>query len=586
MPAMRSSLVWLLALGLTRPALAVTGPVVWISKKPSGAATADASVGTVSADGQWAAFSTDESLVSADTNGLRDVYLKRLDNGAVTLVSHAAGGTNGGNGVSDPASDPNNYFAIDISVDGRFVVYDSLATDLASGITDTNAGADVFRYDRLTDTNDAVSLQNATRTRAQPSVNPHTSGDGQLIAFGSDLKVWVRDMTSGATVRVDVDRTGGEPDNFAERPDISADGRFVTFLSPATDLVAADNNGVADVFRRDLQANQTVRASVADDDAEAVDGSNHPHISGDGSRIVFESTADNLIGDGNDTNLSADAFLRDLDTGTTTRISIRDNGGQATLGGRRPDISADGTRVSFDTTQDNLGDPDLSNLGVQDVFVRDRVSGKTLLASVAAADTEPIDADAELGAICGSGRFVAFRTRTNRLDSSDSGATQDIYAKDLGVGNDTSAPAISFDGLTASIASDPSGIAMVAVGGQIVRLPADRRVAVPVGGTIEVWDGAGNRQVATAAQVEVTIDGVKVRRKRAQVTFTVTTAPVDGTIEVRRVRKKSEKSVTTESFTQALGQQALTVNKRLAPGRHLLVIVAAGRTVSAPFRVR
>jgi Tol biopolymer transport system component len=123
-----------------------------------------------------------------------------------------------------------------------------------TGVTDGNGGTDIFRYDRTTDTNQVVSLADATNTRSQPSVNPHVSGDGQLVALGSDLKVFVRNMLIGATTRVDIDTAGGEPDNFAERPDISADGRFVVFVSPASDLVENDGNGVSDVFRRDLAA--------------------------------------------------------------------------------------------------------------------------------------------------------------------------------------------------------------------------------------------------------------------------------------------------------------------------------------------
>ena len=594
LPRRRSGIsIALLALAVA--VSAATGPVTWVSKKPSGTSAADANVGAVSADGHWAAFSSDEPLLAADLNGLRDIYLRNLDTGDLTLVSHVAGGTNGGDGVSDPASDPNNYIALDISVDGRFVVYDSNATNLVTGITDGNGGTDVFRYDRTTDTNQVVSLKDATNTRDQQSVNPHVSGDGQLVAFGSDLKVFVRNMLTGATTRVDIDSAGGEPDNFAERPDISADGRFVVFVSPATDLVANDTNGFSDAFRRDLATNEIVRVSVADDESEADDGANHPHVSGDGSMVVFESNAMALVAD--DGDATSDAFLRDVTAGTTEIVSLEDNDGQFALAARRPDVSADGSRVAFDTIKDDAADPQLSNLGVQDILVRDRTAGKTLLASVAPPGTAPIDADAELPVLCGSGRFVAFRTRTALLDPTDTGAVQDIYVKDLGAGNDSTPPSITFEGTNAVVGADPSGIAMVVVAGQIVRLAADGRVPIAAGETITVWDGSANQQSAIAptsppppppgTEPSVSLGGVAVKKKRAQVTFTVTNGPVDGTIAIEKKRKrKPNKPVVSEPFTGADGAQTVTVAKKLKPGRYDLALTAAGQTLTATFRVR
>jgi len=138
-----------------------------------------------------------------------------------------------------------------------------------------------------------------------------------------------------------------------------------------------------------------------------------------------------------DGNNTSDVFVRDVTVQATERASLSDGGGQLTLAGRRPDVSADGTRVAFETTQDDVADPSLSNLGVQDVLVRDRAAGKTLLASVAPPGTDAIDADAELPLLNGSGRFVAFRTRSAVLDPADDGATQDIYAKELGAGTET-----------------------------------------------------------------------------------------------------------------------------------------------------
>ena len=287
---------------------------------------------------------------------------------------------------------------------------------------------------------------------------------------------------------------------------------------------------------------------------------------------------------------------------TTEIVSLGDNGAQFALAARRPDVSADGSRVAFDTIQDDVADPQLSDLGVQDVLVRDRTAGKTLLASVAPPGTTPIDADAELPVLCGSGRFVAFRTRTALLDAADTGAVQDIYAKDHGAGNDTTPPSITFEGTNAVVGADPSGVAMIEVAGQIVRLPADGRVAVAAGETITVWDGSANQQSATAptspppppppppppgTEPTVSLGGVALKKKRAQVTFTITNGPVDGTIAIEKKRKKKpNKPVVSEPFTGADGQQTVTVSKKLKPGRYDLALTAAGQTLTAIFRVR
>src|SRR6185436_9033799 len=98
---------------------------------------------------------------------------------------------------------------------------------------------------------------------------------------------------------------------------------------------------------------------------------------GNGSLVVFESNAMALVAE--DSDSASDVFLRDVTAQTTEIVSLGDNEAQFALAARRPDVSADGSRVAFETIQDDAADPQLSNLGVQDVLVRDRTAGKTLL---------------------------------------------------------------------------------------------------------------------------------------------------------------------------------------------------------------
>jgi Tol biopolymer transport system component len=160
------------------------------------------------------------------------------------------------------------------------------------------------------------------------------------------------------------------------QPDISADGRYVTFASPATNLVAGDTNGTTDVFRRDLTSGVTVRVSTG----SGTGGSQDPSISADGRYVAFSSDAAGLVP--GDTNGAQDLFVRDLSAGTTVRVSVASGGTQGTGPApcfcfvvHTPSISADGRYVAFSSDFDNLVPGDTNHTG--DVFVHDLVSGIT-----------------------------------------------------------------------------------------------------------------------------------------------------------------------------------------------------------------
>ena len=206
---------------------------------------------------------------------------------------------------------------------------------------------------------------------------------------------------------------------------INSDGRYVAFESDATDLVADDTNGVTDVFVRDVELGTTTRVSV-DVNGEDADGpSEDPSISADGRYVAFRSAASDLVeGDGNGVG---DVFVRDLHRGATIRISVDTEGGDADGESNTQSISADGRVVAFSSHATDLINGDGN--GVADVFVRDLDLGETLRVSV-----DPAGGDGEANswgpAISADGRYVAFTSVAGNLVANDTGF-RDIFVRDL-----------------------------------------------------------------------------------------------------------------------------------------------------------
>src|SRR4029453_10228645 len=160
----------------------------------------------------------------------------------------------------------------------------------------------------------------------------------------------------GSTTRVSTSTGGGQGNGRSFVPAISADGWYVAFYSDASNLVSGDTNGTRDVFVRDLQRGETTRVSVSTSGTEANGDSFAPGISSDGRYVAFASAATNLVdGDTNDAN---DIFVRDRQTNTTTRVSVGYDGSQANGGSDPPSLSGDGRLVAFTSAAPNLGSGD------------------------------------------------------------------------------------------------------------------------------------------------------------------------------------------------------------------------------------
>jgi Tol biopolymer transport system component len=370
---MGSQLFWVLAVAssLIAPSAQVAPAVPAANRLAARPANGDSVSPAISADGRFVAFeSTASNLVAGDTNESTDVFVRDRVAGTTERVGVA----------SDGAQANSDSYSPVISADGRFVAFESLASNLVVG--DTNGSGDVFVRDRVAGTTERVGVASGGAQANRDSLSPAVSADGRFVAFESTASnlvagdtnstrdVFVRDRVAATTERVSVGSDGAQANGYSLLPAISADGRFVAFESYASNLVAGDTNESTDVFVRDRVAATTERVSVAD--------SLSPVISADGRFVAFASYASNLVA--GDTNGSRDVFVRDRVAGTTERVSVASGGAQANRDSHRAVISADGRFVAFLSTASNLVAGDTNGSG--DVFVRDRVAATTTLVSV------------------------------------------------------------------------------------------------------------------------------------------------------------------------------------------------------------
>ena len=299
-----------------------TGETVRVSVDSAGSqANGDSTRVSLGTDGRVVCFTSwATNLVAGDTNGLPDVFVRDRTAGSTERVSVSSDEIQG-DGWSDRAS---------LSADGRYVAFDSGAADLVSG--DTNGAWDVFVRDRQAGTTERASVDSAEIQADGGGGHPALSADGRYVAFESrsaDLvgddsngawDVFVRDRQAGTTERVSVSIGGAEGDDDSDSASISADGRYVAFVSQATDLAPGDRNGMGDVFVRDRTMGTTQRVSVSTTGVQGYDDSDSPAFSAGSAYVAFESWANNLVG--SDTNGCADVLVGEVvEVPTVTGLS-------------------------------------------------------------------------------------------------------------------------------------------------------------------------------------------------------------------------------------------------------------------------
>ncbi len=367
-------------------------------------------------DGSITVFASPASnLVPNDTNGVSDIFIRFADGSLRRIMTHVGGEPNG------PSYDPK------ISSDGNWVVFRSYATNMTP--EGGNGFSQVYLYSIATNQLWLVSRSTAGQPGNGDSQSPSVARDGLFVAFASsasnlvlgdgnnDADIFVYSRSDGRLSRIAPRTPDGEandPNGPSGDPVISDDGRWIAFGSSASNYVLGDTNGTDDIFVYDRTTRRFTRITKA---GTQLNGASYqPSISGDGRYVAFASQATNL--DPRDTDSLPDIYVWDRNTGTLTLASVNSFGQRANLGGRRPSISLNGTRVAFESDATNLmpldGTPDT------DIFVYDATTGWVY--PVSTRGSTPGEAPSFFPVISGDGRAVVFQTTATNLSDLPIGA--------------------------------------------------------------------------------------------------------------------------------------------------------------------
>jgi Tol biopolymer transport system component len=368
----------------------------------------------LSATGRYVAFTSFARLAPQDTNECSDIYVLDRVTASVTIESLTLDGQASGRASSRPHLSGDGRFLIyetvidaggepeprrvvvlrdrltgatrtlerrdeaanggsrngAISADGRIAVFDSSATNLVDGPDVNGSGDDVYSVDLGSMTIRRVSLDAAGRQPpAGASFDPAVSADGRYIAFSStaplngdggrsvmaggrsQVGIYLRDTTLGLTTSISVPAGRSAANGSSYDAAISGDGRYVAFVSDATNLVGHDGNRAADVFLRDTRTGTIRLVSRGESGGSANGPSVHPAISADGRVVAFQSDASDLACGrpcataGRDINLVADVFTFDRASGVVRRISVgRTPWMEPSIG---PAVDGTGTVIAF-----------------------------------------------------------------------------------------------------------------------------------------------------------------------------------------------------------------------------------------------
>ena len=444
-----------LSASLVSASEAVTVPISVSGTGKMGTGESSSSSTSFSSDGQFIAFESDSpDLVSDDTNGVTDVFVRDVINNTTTRVSVDSSGFEANAGSYSPS----------ISADGRYISFSSAATNLDD--IDEGNSRDIFVHDRVTGETTRVSQESLVGLpfsgKMGGSKNPSISANGRYIAYDSGVPnlvqddtdtitdVFVYDRITGVTTNVSIQDIGSGSFN----PSISADGRYIAFeFVDKTSTLYLDDGSVSmgnrGIFVYDRLNGTTEQVSVNSAGEKADFFSSSPSISGNGRYIAFDSYATNLVS--NDTNCATDIFVHDRLDGSTERVSVNssDEPGNYNQPGpnyqpfppiiscddglftssRSPSISADGRYIAFSSDATNLVRNDIND--EMDIFVHDRLTELTSRVNIGESGEEANNYSV-FPSITAHGNYIAFTSKaTNLVSNGDHIGTSDVFIRGL-----------------------------------------------------------------------------------------------------------------------------------------------------------
>jgi Tol biopolymer transport system component len=387
---------------------------------------------SLSADGTRVAFLS--SGLTPGDNGVGKVYVKNITTGAVALASVNAAGTQAELGPGrDRHNEPEEP---SLSADGSRVAFSTTARNFDSVFT--NGVQHIYVKDLTTGTLTRASVLSSGELANGLNADPALAPDGTKVAFTSSAgnlgggddgidDVYVKDLTTGALTLASTNSAGTIGNQNSFQPSLSADGTKVVFQSFASNLVPADADANLDVYVKDLSTGALTLAST---NSAGIKGTNldptgfrwRPSMSADGTIVAFISGAADLHpADGDGFE---DAYVKDLTTGLLTLASTNSAGIKGDFHTREVSLSAVGTRVAIRSAAGNFGGRDGSS------YVKDLSTGDLTLASVTANGIVGNDRTDHVS-LSASGARVAFDSIATNLDPNDTDPTVDVYMKEL-----------------------------------------------------------------------------------------------------------------------------------------------------------
>jgi Tol biopolymer transport system component len=368
-----------------------------------------------------------------------------------------------------------------ISGDGQLIVFASEATNLVEN--DSNNAQDIFLHDWLTGATTRISVGPAGQESNGDSAWPEISADGNVVAYSSTASnlvegdtnqvedVFVVERSTGLIERVSLSSSREEANGASSQPVISSDGRYIAFVSSATNLFPGASSGHSEVYLYN-RAKRTILWVSAPIGFGNNDGdSREVTISGDGNWVAFSSSSTQLVN--GDTNNRSDIFLWSRGSNTIERLNLSPAGAQADRSSYEPAISANGRWIAFRSYATNLVGNDTNGMG--DIFLCDRLNGTIQLVSLSSTGEQAQGGSSDEAVVSDDGRFIAFRSSANNLVANDTNGMMDIFVRDmqgtttrvsvdsnsLQSDDNNYAPAISLDGAALAFYSVSTNLDLV-----------------------------------------------------------------------------------------------------------------------------